>query len=129
MVKKDLWDALEAVAQSITTPWLLGGDFNAILNENEKQGGSHSGISSCKLFNKFFDDFCFKDVGFQGSMFTWNRGLFFGDSIVRSAIACGSRWHLKRWFFTYTKSNMITILWPSLLGLLLFRESIVLSSF
>lgn len=65
------------VVEDVKAPWLLAGDFNALLNENDKKGGSGLSKSSCKLFHKFFDDYCFKDVCFQGSKFTWNRGSIF----------------------------------------------------
>ncbi|XP_015165284.1 uncharacterized protein [Solanum tuberosum] len=35
----ELWDAIEKVAEQSHKPWLIGGDFNVILNEEEKQGG------------------------------------------------------------------------------------------
>ncbi|KAG5575878.1 hypothetical protein H5410_056012 [Solanum commersonii] len=35
----ELWKELELVAEDNTLPWLVGGDFNVILNDEEKQGG------------------------------------------------------------------------------------------
>ncbi|KAH0714812.1 hypothetical protein KY284_007717 [Solanum tuberosum] len=35
----ELWKDLELVAEDNTLPWLVGGDFNVILNEEEKQRG------------------------------------------------------------------------------------------
>lgn len=32
----ELWDELEALADNIEVPWLIGGDFNVILIEEEK---------------------------------------------------------------------------------------------
>lgn len=52
------------VATYISSPWLLAGNFNALLNYDEKQGGTSHGSSACKLFKGFFDDFCLKDVRF-----------------------------------------------------------------
>ncbi|XP_060200462.1 uncharacterized protein LOC132628715 [Lycium barbarum] len=34
-----LWDSLYFLASNMTCPWLIGGDFNVILNEEEKIGG------------------------------------------------------------------------------------------
>lgn len=52
-------------------------DFNALLNIDEKKGGSVASGLPCKLFQKFIADSCLRDVGFQGSKYTWNRGLVF----------------------------------------------------
>ncbi|KAI9081418.1 hypothetical protein K1719_036564 [Acacia pycnantha] len=38
--RKYLWQDLTSLAESISNPWVLAGDFNAILNSNERQGGS-----------------------------------------------------------------------------------------
>lgn len=56
---------------------MLAGDFNAILNENEKQGGFSQISGACHLFNNFVNDYCLKDIDFQGLKFTWNRGAIF----------------------------------------------------
>lgn len=56
---------------------MLAGDFRALLNDDEKQGGSSHNIGVCHLFNNFINDFFLKDIDFQGSKFTWNRGAIF----------------------------------------------------
>lgn len=67
----------------------MAGDFNALLHEDNKKGGSKSGSHSCKLFSKFCNDLCLKDVGFQGSKFTWNRGAVF-ERLDR--VLCNHSW-------------------------------------
>lgn len=37
--RKDLWCALEQDNQNVDIPWCIGGDFNVILDTNEKLGG------------------------------------------------------------------------------------------
>lgn len=54
------------MAQNIHSIWLIAGDFNALLNDDDKQWGSRVGRISCNLFNKFINDFCLKDVRFRG---------------------------------------------------------------
>lgn len=34
-----LWDDLHDVAANMSLPWVVGGDFNVITNEEEKYGG------------------------------------------------------------------------------------------
>ncbi|KAH0743310.1 hypothetical protein KY290_031303 [Solanum tuberosum] len=34
-----LWDDLYTIATTMTSPWLVGGDFNVIIDDLEKYGG------------------------------------------------------------------------------------------
>lgn len=34
-----LWDNIDQLVNTMSLPWLVGGDFNEILNEEEKIGG------------------------------------------------------------------------------------------
>lgn len=77
IVKKELWEELGLVAKNIKCPWLLAVDFNALFNEDDKQGGASYESCSYKMFKSSFYDHCLKHVGFQGSKFTWNRGFVF----------------------------------------------------
>lgn len=60
LTKRALWEELRGVAWSITVPWLLAGDFNALFSNDEKQGGSRKGSGVCHLFNKIFNDYYLK---------------------------------------------------------------------
>ncbi|PPS07318.1 hypothetical protein GOBAR_AA13325 [Gossypium barbadense] len=37
--RKDLWVGLNHITESIQSPWLIAGDFNVMLNADEKKGG------------------------------------------------------------------------------------------
>ncbi|KAI9113377.1 hypothetical protein K1719_015902 [Acacia pycnantha] len=71
---KVLWQDLNLIASSISSPWVLAGDFNAILSHEERKGGSLRRAHGCKLFNKFIHSNGLMDLGFQGPKFTWRRG-------------------------------------------------------
>lgn len=70
--RRQLWDELIGMANTLE-PWMVGGDFNVILNSEEKQGGStpRSGpmddfgdmLMTCNLF----------DAGFEGTPYTWTN--------------------------------------------------------
>lgn len=53
LIRRALWDELRGVAQSITIHWLLAWDFNALLHNDEKHGGSCNGRGVCTFFNNF----------------------------------------------------------------------------
>lgn len=56
-------------------PWLVGGDFNAILSHSEKLGGRDPNVSaSISDFQGFLSDASLEDVGFKGSLYTWYNG-------------------------------------------------------
>lgn len=73
--RTQLWDDLAHLADSIHLPWVILGDFNVILTDAERKGGSNNPsprgrqdfqnmIQGCELI----------DAGFQGSPFTWRKG-------------------------------------------------------
>lgn len=39
MERPKLWEVLLEVADNTLVPWIIGGDFNVILSEEEKLGG------------------------------------------------------------------------------------------
>ncbi|KAK5836132.1 hypothetical protein PVK06_011886 [Gossypium arboreum] len=39
-MKAHLWKSLDAIATDVDDPWLLAGDFNTILDSEERKGGS-----------------------------------------------------------------------------------------
>ncbi|XP_070049169.1 uncharacterized protein [Nicotiana tomentosiformis] len=70
----ELWDNLYYMKRDMELPWLVGGDFNVVLHEDEKIGGfpvhppEYEGfafcVNSCGLFYQ----------GYKGSPFTWWNG-------------------------------------------------------
>lgn len=38
-LRLEIWEDLYSIADDINSPWLIGGDFNVVLNEEEKIGG------------------------------------------------------------------------------------------
>lgn len=74
VTRKELRADLGAIAKGVQILWLLAGDFNALLHDDKRQCGSPKGKYSCQLFQTFCNDYSLKDVGFQGSRFTWSRG-------------------------------------------------------
>ncbi|KAE8697871.1 RING/U-box superfamily protein, putative isoform 4 [Hibiscus syriacus] len=55
------------LSSECTLPWILAGDFNAILSSNEKRGGRRIG-ASCTSFRAFMDDQDLINLGFKGNL-------------------------------------------------------------
>ncbi|KAL5750859.1 hypothetical protein ACOSP7_025462 [Xanthoceras sorbifolium] len=75
-------------------PWIIGGDFNEVLRDEEKVGGrfrSHAAISS---FRDAIDSCRLVDIGYQGSLFTWSNRQN-GDSLIQERldrVLCSMTW-------------------------------------
>ncbi|XP_060183209.1 uncharacterized protein LOC132613179 [Lycium barbarum] len=79
----NLWDFLCNISTTMSMPWLTGGDFNVILNEEEKIGG-------LPVFPQEYEDFAccvnsceLSEVNFKGSPFTWWNGRTNGECIFK----------------------------------------------
>ncbi|KAL2237563.1 UNVERIFIED_CONTAM: hypothetical protein Sindi_0948000 [Sesamum indicum] len=70
--RRILWDELTRISHQ-NVPWLVGGDFNAILHPNENQGGDMRRIGSMDDFNDMMSDTGLIDAGFEGEPFTWTN--------------------------------------------------------
>lgn len=57
---------------------IVGGDFNAVLNIEDRSGGAALSLGDL-AFRQFMSDACLEDLSLQGSNFTWfssrNEGL------------------------------------------------------
>ncbi|CAL2260060.1 unnamed protein product [Prunus armeniaca] len=75
--KEKLWEYLNFVASCHQMPWLLAGDFNDILQAEDKVGG----VSLCRLtsMKKWFDANSMIDLGFSGPRFTWTNRRQWGN--------------------------------------------------
>ncbi|KAK5784105.1 hypothetical protein PVK06_038623 [Gossypium arboreum] len=50
-LRKQAWDMLRSVKSKVNEDWFVGGDFNAILNNSEKEGGR-------RKLKVLMDEFC-----------------------------------------------------------------------
>ncbi|KAJ6776827.1 REVERSE TRANSCRIPTASE ZINC-BINDING DOMAIN-CONTAINING PROTEIN-RELATED-RELATED [Salix koriyanagi] len=72
--RRILLDELCEVASLLDGPWLVGGDFNAVLNVNESKGGGNPNQGSMEEFGSCFLDCGLLDAGYEGNDFTWTNG-------------------------------------------------------
>ncbi|XP_059313352.1 uncharacterized protein LOC132064401 [Lycium ferocissimum] len=93
-----LWDSLYCLADGMIDPWLIRGDFNVILNEEEKIGG-------LPVLPQEYEDFAFcinscdlTEISFKGSPFTWLNGRVDRECIFKRLDRMLSNDHLLNWF-------------------------------
>ena len=65
-VRKQQWKVLQARKRLWGDKWLIAGDFNDIVSNDEKWGGNWREEGSFKAFRDFINDNQLMDVGFQG---------------------------------------------------------------
>ncbi|XP_021810130.1 uncharacterized protein LOC110753525 [Prunus avium] len=88
-----LWKNLSIIAASWNLPWVVCGDFNDILFEDEKFG-KLSGKS--RGFKDWFDQHGLIDLGFLGPKFTWVNKRDGGDFVMKrlDRVICNKEWRV-----------------------------------
>ncbi|XP_016436865.2 uncharacterized protein LOC107762979 [Nicotiana tabacum] len=84
----ELWDSLYAMARDMDAPWLVGGDFNVIWDEEEKFGGLLVSLNEIDDFRHCVNTCNLFDLGFKGSIFTWLDGRAEEDCIFKRLDRC-----------------------------------------
>ncbi|KAG5561218.1 hypothetical protein RHGRI_004294 [Rhododendron griersonianum] len=104
--RRELRRHLALIVGSSQEACVIGGDFNCILSNEEKDGGLHKEEWELRDFQRFVDDNDLIDIGYVGYPFTWNnkRGgranirmrldRVFANSKWRSDFPNGSLLHL-----------------------------------
>nr|KYP56171.1 hypothetical protein KK1_002408 [Cajanus cajan] len=71
----DLWRELRKLVANMVGSWSIMGDFNAVIHDYERQGGSQLASYRGDLsFREMVYDCNLVDMGFQGNPFTWKKG-------------------------------------------------------
>uniref|UniRef100_A0A2N9FR65 Reverse transcriptase domain-containing protein n=1 Tax=Fagus sylvatica TaxID=28930 RepID=A0A2N9FR65_FAGSY len=94
--RREFWESLQEVVHEFGGPWMCVGDFNCIISQEEKRGGSKIGSSSGGGLREFMEDWGGIDLGFIGYEFTWcnKRG---GLANIRERLdraICNGDWRL-----------------------------------
>ena len=81
--RRPLWNYLEAEAQACTsTPWLVMGDFNAIMVPHDRMGGDVAWPEHRNEFPNCIHNASLIQVPYDGMRFTWHNGRQ-GDGTIR----------------------------------------------
>lgn len=94
---RDLWTKLKSIAESRQGWWLVTGDFNDILSQEEKEGGAPINLRRCNLSRDRVNECGLMDMGSVGSRFTWRGLLWNGLSRIYEKLdraLCNSDWRL-----------------------------------
>uniref|UniRef100_A0A0V0I5C8 Putative ovule protein n=1 Tax=Solanum chacoense TaxID=4108 RepID=A0A0V0I5C8_SOLCH len=69
-----LWEDLFQLATGMTSPWVVGGDFNVVLNTEEKIGGLPVSDADHEDFENCISSCNLNEIQFRGNPFTWWNG-------------------------------------------------------
>lgn len=91
--RQEVWDDLARLAETTSEAWVILGDFNSILAEHERRGGSSNfSIRGMQSFRRMMQECDLLDMGFQGSPFTWKHGNLF-QRLDR--VLCNLQWRMR----------------------------------
>nr|XP_016476430.1 PREDICTED: uncharacterized protein LOC107798019 [Nicotiana tabacum] len=94
----ELWDTLYGMASDMTVPWLVGGNFNVIWDEEDKYGGLLVSLIEVDDFRHCINTCNLTDLGFKGSIFTWWNGRSEEDCIFKRLDRCFGNNELQQTF-------------------------------
>lgn len=74
--RKQSWSLLKRLSDENPSnlSWIIGGDFNEIMYNHEKEGRAERRESVMEDFLEAIDYYKLMDLGFEGCKFTWFRG-------------------------------------------------------
>ncbi|XP_031114556.1 uncharacterized protein LOC116018726 isoform X2 [Ipomoea triloba] len=75
-IREELWEGIKTLAEGNVGRgrWAVMGDFNCILNPEEKKGGLEYDMRKSKEFQQCINETELRDVAFYGNTFTWWNG-------------------------------------------------------
>ncbi|XP_070019754.1 uncharacterized protein [Nicotiana sylvestris] len=69
--RRDLWSSFQQDSTMLNDLWCIGGDFNVILDPNEKLGGKPHRMYKSIDFQNCMDICGITDIGYSGTKLTW----------------------------------------------------------
>lgn len=93
-----LWEDIYHLSADIDSPWSIGGDFNVVLNEEEKIGGLPVQDIDHEDFEACIQGCNLAEVQFKGSPFTWWNGRTGNDCIFERLDRIVSNQLTQKWF-------------------------------
>ena len=80
--RKFFWEYLQNLALHVSLPWVLLGDFNDMISDEEKLGGLPVNRTRMSAFRNCMDNCGLIDLGFHGPRYTWtNKSLCWHTTI------------------------------------------------
>ncbi|PPD83789.1 hypothetical protein GOBAR_DD19259 [Gossypium barbadense] len=86
-LRRSSWDILRRVGELVGEEWVVGRDFNAVLNDTEKEGGRRGVRAQMNEFKEVMDEVALVDMKPDSGCFTWvnnrNKGRLIKERLDR----------------------------------------------
>ncbi|XP_019242200.1 PREDICTED: uncharacterized protein LOC109237736 [Nicotiana attenuata] len=79
--RKLLWDNLKEIEQMTSIQWVIGGDFNAVLQLQGRMYGNPVTKAETQDFSKCIQDLKLSELAWEGDYYTWSNKQGGGDRI------------------------------------------------
>ena len=79
--RPQFWQCLAQDPHPSQRPWMVLGDLNTVTNKTEKNGGRPFRLSECHALMDFVNFSSLVNLGFSGTMYTWENGRLGTDRI------------------------------------------------
>ncbi|CAL5213940.1 unnamed protein product [Lathyrus oleraceus] len=76
--RRELWQELQIIVDSVDNGWVVGGDFNDILGSAEKRGRNILPARKCAKFQERINGCNLMDLGYTGYKYTWRGPISHG---------------------------------------------------
>ncbi|XP_070020489.1 uncharacterized protein [Nicotiana sylvestris] len=71
--RKQLWESLTKIGRKISAPWPIGGDFNSVLQLQDRMRGNTISMAEIQDFNKCVQDLRLSELAWEGEYYTWSN--------------------------------------------------------
>ncbi|XP_060190886.1 uncharacterized protein LOC132620215 [Lycium barbarum] len=71
--RKSLWEDLKGVNQGINQPWILAGDFNAVMAPQDRMCGNPVTLAEVQDFNDCIQQLAIHELPWHGDYYTWSN--------------------------------------------------------
>lgn len=71
--RKFTWDLIRKLHNHDESAWIIGGDFNIILLNEEKDGGAPTSETQMDMFRSVLDECGLQNLHYLGDIFTWSN--------------------------------------------------------
>lgn len=80
--RRNMWEQMQQLLGYINKAWLVAGDFNDVMSEREKRGGTQGSSKKCITFRNNIKACKLLDLGANGPLFTWKGPLYHGGQRI-----------------------------------------------
>ncbi|XP_050222570.1 uncharacterized protein LOC126672659 [Mercurialis annua] len=71
--RRVLWSNLVSQSRNVDNPWIVLGDFNAIIKDSERCGGNLACVNDCEEFKRCLEESKLVELKWRGNMYTWTN--------------------------------------------------------